>query len=212
MHLTSGTYSDEQALIRALKAGDKRACAELVRRYSRPLYRVVLRILGSPEEAEEALQETFISACDKIATFREDAKLSTWLYRIATNTALMRLRREKENVLSLDPPVETKEGHWYPEHLADWRFDPHQVVLTRELRQVLEEAIQKLPETLRTVFVLRELEGLSTAETAQVLGISETATKVRLHRARLLLREWLSPYLAEVTPRKATGDGATDAG
>ncbi len=196
MHPKNETYTNERELIRALKQGDRRACAELVRRYSQQLYRVTLRILGTPEEAEEALQETFISACDKIASFREDARLSTWLYRIATNAALMRLRRNKQNHVSLDEAVETDEGLWMPRHLADWRFDPDQVMLTRELQDVLEQAIQNLPETLRTVFVLRELEGLSTAETAQALGISESATKVRLHRARLMLRDMLTPYLA----------------
>ncbi len=189
-------YPTDEELVAALKAGKRDACAELVRRFSSRLYRVVYRILGSEEEAEEALQEAFISACDKIGTFQGKSQLGTWLYRIATNAALMRLRRLKHNHVSLDSPVETEEGDYLPRNLADWRFDPYRVALNEELRQVLEDAIQSLPETLRVVFILRELEGLSTQETAQTLGISESATKVRLHRARLMLREYLAPYLS----------------
>ncbi len=189
-------YPTDEELVAALKAGKRDACAELVRRYSSRLYRVVYRILGSPEEAEEALQETFISACAKIHTFQERSQLGTWLYRIATNAALMRLRQLKQSHVSLDAPVETEEGDVLPRNLADWKFDPYRAALNEELRQVLEEAIRALPETLRVVFILRELEGLSTQETAQALGISESATKVRLHRARLMLREQLTPYLA----------------
>ncbi len=192
------TYATEADLLAALKAGDRQACAELVRRYSPKLYRVTLRILGTEEEAEEALQEAFISACDKIRDFRGDSRLGTWLYRIATNAALMRLRKRRDDHVSLDAPMETEEGAMLPRNLADWRFDPHHVVLTGELRDILEDAIQKLPETLRVVFILRELEGLSTLETANTLGISESATKVRLHRARLMLRELLAPYMEEV--------------
>ncbi len=192
-------YPTDEELVAALKEGKRDACAELVRRYSSRLYRVVYRILGSEEEAEEALQEAFISACSKIATFQGKSQLGTWLYRIATNAALMRLRRMKHNHVSLDSPVETEEGDHLPRNLADWRFDPYRVALNEELRQVLEDAIQALPETLRVVFILRELEGLSTQETAQTLGISESATKVRLHRARLMLREYLTPYLSGQT-------------
>ncbi len=188
-------YATESDLLAALQAGDRRACAELVRRYSPKLYRVTLRILGVEEEAEEALQEAFINACSKIRSFRGDSQLGTWLYRVATNAALMRLRKRREDPISLDAPVETDEGGVLPRNLADWRFDPHHIVLTGELREVLEAAIRKLPQTLRVVFILRELEGLSTLETAQALGISESATKVRLHRARLLLREFLTPYV-----------------
>ncbi len=180
----------------ALKAGRRDACAELVRRYSSRLYRVIYRILGNAEEAEEALQETFISACDKIRSFEERSQLGTWLYRIATNAALMRLRQMKAPHLSLDSPMETDEGDILPRNLADWRFDPYRVALNAELRQALEDAILRLPETLRVVFILRELEGLSTRETAEALGISESATKVRLHRARLMLREHLAPYVS----------------
>ncbi len=208
-------YATEADLLAALKAGDRQACAELVRRYSPQLYRVVLRILGSQEEAEEALQEAFISACDKIKSFRGDSQLGTWLYRVATNAALMRLRKLKHSHLSLDAPVETDEGTVLPRNLADWRFDPHRVALTSELREILEEAIRSLPETLRVVFILRELEGLSTLETAQALGISESATKVRLHRARMMLRELLAPYVADfgsVTDKTPPSAGSAQGG
>ncbi|NPA91295.1 MAG: sigma-70 family RNA polymerase sigma factor [Chloroflexi bacterium] len=196
------TYATEEELLAALRAGDRQACAELVRRYSPKLYRVTLRILGSEDEAEEALQEAFISACNKISSFRGDSQLGTWLYRITTNAALMRLRKRREEHISLDAPVETEEGTVLPRNLADWRFDPYRVVLSGELREILEDAIQRLPDTLRVVFILRELEGLSTLETAEALGISESATKVRLHRARMMLRNLLAPYLAEMDAGK----------
>ncbi len=189
-------YATEEDLVHALKRGDKHACAEMVRRYSSRLYRTILRIVGNEEEAEEALQETFINACEKVRTFREESQLGTWLYRIATNAALMHLRKRKHAPVSLDASVETEDGSIQPQNLADWRFDPHRTVINDELRDLLERAIRELPETLRVVFILRELEGLSTQETAKALGISESATKVRLHRARLWLREWLTPYLS----------------
>lgn len=189
-------YEDEEALLQGLKNGDRHACACMLKRYAPRVYAVALRMMGDPDEAEEVLQETFISACKNIQNFEGRSALGTWLHRIATNAALMRLRKRKEPQISLDTPIETLEGDDIPRQIEDWAFYPDDHVLGGETRQVLEQAISQLPETLRTVFVLREIEGYNTEETAELLNISPSAAKVRLHRARLRLRELLTPYFS----------------
>lgn len=190
-------YADEAALIDALLAGDKHACACMVRRHGSQMYAVALRIMGDPDEAEEVVQDAFISACGKMASFEGRSKLSTWLYRITTNAALMRLRRRRDDTVSLDEPQPGEEGDMLPRQLGDWTIDPSRQALSSELRQVMEDAVESLPPSLRAAFVLRDIQGLSTQEAADALEISETALKVRLHRARLALRERLAGYLAD---------------
>lgn len=190
-------YADEAALIDALLAGDKHACACMVRQHGSQMYAVALRIMGDPDEAEEVVQDAFISACGKMASFEGRSKLSTWLYRITTNAALMRLRRRRDDTVSLDEPQPGEEGDLLPRELGDWTIDPSRQALSSELRQVMEEAVESLPPSLRAAFVLRDIQGLSTQEAADALEISETALKVRLHRARLALRERLAGYLVD---------------
>lgn len=190
-------YADEAALIEALLAGDKHACAGMVKQHGSQMYSVALRIMGDADEAEEAVQEAFISACGKMTSFEGRSKLSTWLYRITTNAALMRLRKHRADVVSLDEPRMSDEGELLPRQLGDWTIDPSRQALSQELRQVMEEAVESLPPSLRAAFVLRDIHGLSTQEAAEALEISETALKVRLHRARLALRERLAGYLAD---------------
>lgn len=190
-------YADEAALIDALLAGDKHACACMVRRHGSQMYAVALRIMGDPDEAEEVVQDAFISACGKMASFEGRSKLSTWLYRITTNAALMRLRRRRDDTVSLDEPQPGEEGDMLPRQLGDWTIDPSRQALSSELRQVMEDAVESLPPSLRAAFVLRDIQGLSTQEAADALEISETALKVRLHRARLALRERLAGYLVD---------------
>ncbi len=189
-------YSDDEALLTGLRAGDRHACACLLKRFAPRVYAVALRMTGDPDEAEDVLQETFISACKHVQKFEGRSALGTWLHRIATNAALMRLRRHTPDVVSLDQPIASLEGEDIPREIADWTFYPADHALDGETRQVIEQAIAQLPDTLRTVFILREIEGLSTEETAEMLGIGLSATKVRLHRARLRLRELLTPYFA----------------
>lgn len=189
-------YTDEEALLTGLKAGDRHACACLLKRFAPRVYAVALRMTGDPDEAEDVLQETFISACKHVQEFEGRSALGTWLHRIATNAALMRLRRHTPDVISLDQPLISLEGEDIPREIADWTFYPAGHALDSETRHVIEQAIAQLPDTLRSVFILREIEGLSTEETAQMLGIGLSATKVRLHRARLRLRELLTPYFA----------------
>lgn len=180
-------------------------------RHSGTVYNLALRLMNDPQEAEDVLQETFISAFRALDRFQGRSRLSTWLYRIAYNAALMRLRRRRVPVESLDAPREMEEGELMPpRQLVDWTALPDELLLSKEFRSKLDAALAALPESLRSVFVLRDIEGLSTAETAAVLGLTETNTKVRLHRARLALRErlttYLSPALATVPPVIACAD------
>ncbi len=190
-------YDNEEALLAGLQNGDKTACACLVKHYGGQMYAVALRIVDDPDEAEEVLQEAFISACGKIGSFEGRSKLSTWLYRVTTNAALMHLRKRRDDTVSLDEPQMMDEGDLLPRQLGDWSVDPSQEALTGELRQVMEQAVHDLPPTLRAAFVLRDIQGLSTEEAAEALNITPGAVKVRLHRARLQLRERLAGYLAE---------------
>lgn len=152
--------------------------------------------MKDPQEAEEVLQETFISAFRALPRFEGRSRLGTWLYRIAYNAALMRLRKRPVPTESLDEPVTSENGDQMPRQLVDWGSTPDDLLLKRELRTVLHAALDTLPATLRSVFVLRDIEGLSTAETAEVLSLTETNVKVRLHRARVALRERLTGYFA----------------
>jgi RNA polymerase sigma-70 factor (ECF subfamily) len=189
---------EEKSLVEALHRGDRYACDDLVQQFSGKIYNVALRLTGHPTEAEEVLQETFINACRGAEAFEGRSSLSTWLYRIATNNGLMRQRRKETPVVSLDTsPNEDNAGEFWPRQLEDWDWNPETITLSGELQQVMNEAVDNLPEQLRSVFVLRDLEGMSTRETAEVLGISPSNTKVRLHRARLMLREHLATYFSE---------------
>jgi RNA polymerase sigma-70 factor (ECF subfamily) len=201
------TQPGEAELVQALKAGNQAAYSELVERYSSTVYNLALRMMGDRHEAEEVLQETFISAFRAIDRFEGRSQLGTWLYRIAYNAALMRLRKRRLPTTSIDEPIWTEEGDEMPRQLVDWSGLPDDRVLTRELRAVLDAAVATLPETLRSVFVLRDIEGLSTAEVAEVLGLTETNVKVRLHRARLALREKLANYFVSDAAGRAVGGG-----
>jgi RNA polymerase sigma-70 factor (ECF subfamily) len=168
----------------------------MVTRYSGTVYNLALRLTDDSQEAEDVLQETFLSAFRAIDRFEGRSQLGTWLYRIAYNAALMRVRKRGAPTASLDEPLLNEDGDTAPRQLADTGALPDEVLLTAELRAELSRALGALPPTLRSVFVLRDIEGLSTAATAEVLGLSVTNTKVRLHRARLALRERLGAYFA----------------
>ena len=187
---------DDPAFVERLRKGDKEACAECVREHSTNVYNLALKLTGDPVAAEDVLQETFLSAFKAISRFEGKSQLSTWLYRIAHNAALMRLRKREVETVSLDEPVENEEGVQEPREFADWSENPEEVLLSTEMRRAMDDAIASLSETLRSVFVLRDVNGLSTAQTAEVLGLSEEAVKSRLLRARLALREQLSAYMA----------------
>ena len=188
-------YENEAALLEGLRNGEPDACTCLVKRFAPLVYAKALRMVGDPDEAEGVLQLTFIKACEKIGGFEGRSGLGTWLYRIAANEGLMKLRRRKA-MEPLEDVAETIRPEDLPQNLHAWSIDPAGAALDRELRVQLEAALGVLPERLRTVFVLREIAGLSTEETAAMLELSESAVKVRLHRARLRLRELLAGYLA----------------
>jgi len=188
---------EEKVLLEALKAGDRAEFARLVETYSPHIYRLALKMLLNPQDAEDILQETFIKAFRYLKGFDGRSSISTWLYRIATNEALMLLRRKHPELVSIDEPVETEEGEREPLEIVDWCCLPEEELTSAEGRAYLDKAMTSLPYNLRVVFLLREIEGLSTREVAEVLNLSETAVKTRLSRARLHLREDLSTYFKE---------------
>jgi RNA polymerase sigma-70 factor, ECF subfamily len=194
--------SDELRLVRAAKAGDIGAFEELVHRYDRNVFRIAQHITQNREDAEDVVQDAFLKAYENLKNFQEQSKFYTWLVRIAVNEALMRLRRRRpERMVSLDEEVKTDEDSM-PREVADWSPNPEQLYTQSELRDILTKTIQGLPSSFRTVFVLRDVEGLSTEETAEALDLSIPAVKSRLLRARLQLRERLNKYFR----KRKTGD------
>ena len=183
---------DESALVAQAKAGDQNAFAELVNRYERKIYRLAKNITRNDEDAEDVLQDAFLKAYTHLDNFKGDSKFYTWIVRIAVNEALMRLRKRKtDRSVPLDEPVELGEETVQRE-IAVWEDNPEQQYSQEEWRKILDEAVDSLKPDFRTVFVLRDIEELSTEETAETLGISVPAVKSRLLRARLALRERLT--------------------
>jgi RNA polymerase sigma-70 factor (ECF subfamily) len=183
---------DESALVAQAKAGDQNAFAELVNRYERKVYRLAKNITRNDEDAEDVLQDAFLKAYTHLDNFKGDSKFYTWIVRIAVNEALMRLRKRKnDRSVPLDEPVELGE-ETVTREIAVWDDNPEQRYSQEEWRRILDEAVDTLKPDFRTVFVLRDIEELSTEETAETLGISVPAVKSRLLRARLALRETLT--------------------
>ena len=180
----------------ALQKGDRAEFARLVEAYSGQIYRLALKMLQNQQDAEDILQDTFIKAFHALPQFEGRSSLSTWLYRIATNEALMFLRRKHPQQISVEQPY-NDEAQPAPLEIVDWCCLPEGELMSSEARMHLDSAVDELPHSLRVVFLLRDIEGLSTRETAEVLDISEGAVKTRLSRARLQLRELLSLYYRE---------------
>src|SRR5213082_2537798 len=186
--------TSELALVLAAKKGDLEAFSELVKRYDRNIFRIAQHITHNEEDAQDVVQEAFLKAYQNLEQFQGNSKFYTWLVRIAVNEALMKLRRRRsDKTVSLDEDVETEEGSM-PREVADWSPNPEQLYGQSEWSDILKKTIQGLPPGFRTVFVLRDVEGLSTEETAEMLGLSIPAVKSRLLRARLQLRERLNKY------------------
>lgn len=190
--------TDQTISLNALKNGDREAFARLVDETSAQIYRTVIQILANEQDAEDVLQETYLKALKALPEFEGRSSLSTWLHRIAVNEALMLLRKRKVPLLSVEEsgPFNSEEESEGME-IVDFCCLPENELITGESRRFMDQAIQQLPETLRTVFVLRDLEGFSIQETAEVLKLSESNVKTRLLRARLRLRQELSGYFAE---------------
>ncbi len=184
--------------LKKLQSGDPEELTKMVQRYSDPIYRVALRMLNNEFEAEDVLQETFIKALKSLENFEGRSNLSTWLYRIAVNESLMLIRKRKPEIPILHDDLNDEEEQGMSvTQIIDWCCLPETEFVTNETREVLNDAIQRLPDNLRTVFILRDIEGLSIQETAQALDLTETNVKTRLLRARLKLREELSVYFGD---------------
>ncbi len=184
------------------REGDVKAYETLVKQYDRQVFRIAQHIVQNREDAEDVVQDAFLKAYQKLDQFQGNSKFYTWLVRIAVNEALMRLRKRRTGrMVSIDEDILTDEGS-VPRDLAEWRPDPEAQYGQAEMADILRKTINGLPPGFRVVFVLRDVEGLSTEETAETLGLSVPAVKSRLLRARLQLRERLSRYF-----RKKNEDG-----
>ena len=191
-------------LVRLAQNGDGAAFAELVSRHQRQLYRLALRMTGSEADAQEVLQEAFLNAYQKLPNFRGEAQFSSWLYRIAANSALMRLRRKRrapdaltDQPLELQGPRFSAEGYLDPPPRSDWSQRADEKMMDRELGTAIDQAVNGLPDDYRTVFLLKDVDGLSNEEIADALELTVPAVKSRLHRARLALREKLGEFFGE---------------
>ena len=186
----------DEFLVEKAKTGDYQAFEDLVNRYESKVYRLALRFLRNPEDAEDALQESFLQVYRGLKNFEGRSSFSTWLYRLATNVCLMKIRHrstEPSHLLSLEEALPRHQGSGNSS-LDDWSERPEDALLTKESKEKMLEAMGKLPLDYRAVFILRDIEGLSNVEAGEALGISVAAVKSRLHRARLTLREMLSGY------------------
>jgi RNA polymerase sigma-70 factor, ECF subfamily len=191
---------DEAQLVSAAKAGDATAFEELVNRYERKIFRLGLNITQNREDAEDVMQEAFLKSYKNLDRFQGDSRFYTWLVRIAVNEALMKLRKRRPNQVSLDEPLTADDDPVFRE-IEDWGPSPEQRFAQTELNTILNEVIGELDPIFRVAFLLRDVEGVSTEETAQILGISVAAVKSRLLRARLKLRQKLNKYFRRSEPQ-----------
>lgn len=186
---------NEAAVVAEAQAGNHEAFTTLVKQYDRHIYRLTLSITRNPEDAKDALQESLLKAHTNLGRFEGQSRFYTWLIRIAVNESLMKLRRRRrEKEVFVDSRSETDGGRPGAGEIADWGKNPEERYSQAELREILAKAIENLSLPYRLVSLLRDVEGFSTDETAQTLGISVSAAKSRLLRARLLLRETLNTY------------------
>lgn len=199
----AGTSDNE--LVQRAKAGDLAAFEMLADRHEQRVYSLAMRMLRQEQDAEDVTQQTFLSALEHLQNFRSESSFSTWLFRIATHAALKIIRKRRGvQMVSLEEATEERDGYDtvpHPEYIADWRQSPEQLVHNHEIRRLLDEALAKLDEKHRLVFLLRDVQGLSVLETAETLGLSEANVKVRLLRARLQLREQLTQALGDPATR-----------
>lgn len=192
--------ADERALARGLRDGDPQAFELIVRAYGGRMLAVTRRILHDEEDARDAVQDAFISAFKARAQFHADSRVSTWLHRIAVNAALMRLRTKRRTPeTSIDDvlPAFNDVGHHAGKFVA-WDEPADVAVGRRETAEFVREAIARLPDSYRTVLLMRDIEGRNTEETAAAMGITANAVKIRLHRARMALRAIIAPRMEEI--------------
>ncbi|MFN0053592.1 MAG: RNA polymerase sigma factor [Planctomycetales bacterium] len=190
----------DHGLVTRVKSGDFAAFEQLVARYERRVFATVWRIVRNREDAEEVVQDAFTSAIEHLANFREESQFYTWLMRIALNHALKRLQKNKRFISHVDTTADASDSYAdlpHPQFIAPWRENPAVLAERHELQELLAESLSQLDEKYRAVFVLRDIEERSTAEVAELLGISEANVKVRLLRARLQLRERITRALGD---------------
>ena len=194
---------DDSVLVSRAKAGDFEAFEQLVTRHEGRVYSIAMNILRQRQDAEDVTQTVFLNALEHLDGFREEASFATWITRVAVHTALKALRKRKGlSTVSIDASNEDESGEIrHPELIAEWPGDPAKILDRKDLRRVLDEAIDALPANHRVVFALRDIEGLSVRETSEALGISEGNVKVRLLRARLALRERLTRVFGDESER-----------
>lgn len=184
---------EEEKLIELAQSGDRKALGELVKRYEQTVYNFSFKICRNKEKAENTMQETFLSMVKSLNQFSGQSKLSTWLYRVVSNHCLMMARSQSKHEYS---SFEDENASIEEKEVADWKVSPDKITENNELKDALDSAIQKLPAEYRVVFLLRDVEGLSTEETAKIVELSIPATKSRLHRARSFLRNELNKVFA----------------
>ncbi|HSQ61245.1 MAG TPA: sigma-70 family RNA polymerase sigma factor [Acidobacteriota bacterium] len=191
----------DEELVRRAQADDERAFGELVERYESKVYSLGIKMLRNPEDAEDVLQDTFLRAYRGLKSFKGNSTFSTWIYRITANSALMRLRKKQLPTVSIEDADEREA----PINIADWAPGPVEQLLNEETRRAMNDAIESLPPEFGQVFVLRDVEGLSNAEVAEILDLSVAAVKSRLHRARLKVRNRLTHFFNDVRARGTMG-------
>jgi len=197
--------SEDLELVHASKNGDVAAFEQLVKRYDRKLLRIAQSVTHNAEDAQEAVQDAFLKAFQNLGQFREESQFSTWLIRITVNQSLMKLRKQHATRdMSLDEKFQG-DGDMPPMEVADWAPNPEQLYWASELREILVKSLKELRPILRVVFALRDIEGLSTVQTAEVLSLSHAAVKARLWRARSQLRERLNKYFSKQTESSRAG-------
>ncbi|OGR82060.1 MAG: hypothetical protein A2901_04370 [Elusimicrobia bacterium RIFCSPLOWO2_01_FULL_54_10] len=184
----------EPELLRKSREGDPKAFEELIKKHEAKIYSLLLSMSGNAADAADLFQEAFISAWRNIRSFKENSSFSTWLYRIAVNTLLMKKRKKKVSTVSLDVPVLSNGEEIKRDFAGDWSDNPLASLENKEVKDRLNAAIQQLPEKYKTVLLLSDIQGLPNEEIRKVLGVSLASVKTRLHRARLHLREKLSEY------------------
>lgn len=191
---------DEELVRMFVEERDERAFNEIVNRYGEKVFRLAVRITRSTHIADEVLQEVFLTLVEKLDSFREESTFSTWLYRVATNASLIQIRNKKKDGKSMsleDYAPHSENGMLSEILLKDWSYSPDEIFAGKEGMEIIERAIDELPEKYRIVFHLRDIEGLSNEEVGDILGLSISAVKSRIHRARLYLRDSLSDYFYE---------------
>jgi RNA polymerase sigma-70 factor (ECF subfamily) len=196
-------HTTEAGLIARILSGEKELFHELIRPYERMVYLSLFSIVKNEAEAEDGAQEAVINAYRHLASFRGDAKFSTWLTTIAINEGRKRLRKTKGAAEeSIEEKIEEHAGDFTPAPLTDWREIPLEALERKELREALRMAVGELPDIYRQVFTLRDLEELNVEETALALGINANVVKVRLHRARIMMQKRLVPFLKTTAPSR----------